>query len=97
LIALMLDGQGRLTSVATLAQGGMHGTAVAARDVLRAVLAAHASAFVLAHNHPSGDPTPSREDKTFTKAIREAAALVGTPLVDHVVVTWGGQFCSVDE
>jgi DNA repair protein RadC len=59
---------------------------VAPRDVLRVAVREAASAFVLAHNHPSGDPAPSEEDIAFTRAGAQAAAVVGTPLLDHVVV-----------
>ncbi len=60
---------------------------VSPRDPLRAALREGASAFVLVHNHPSGDATPSREDISFSVAVAEAARVVATPLVDHVVVT----------
>jgi DNA repair protein RadC len=50
------------------------------------VLKEAASAFVLVHNHPSGDPAPSNEDVTFTKAVVKGASVVGTPLLDHVIV-----------
>lgn len=63
-------------------------------DVLRIALRLAASAFVLVHNHPSGDATPSAEDVAFTARISQAADVVGLPLVDHVVVARGG-FASV--
>ncbi len=86
-IAIMLDGRNKVTSIVTLAQGGMHGATLAPRDVLRAVLVAHGAAFILAHNHPSGDPTPSEQDITTTRAISRACAAIGMPLLDHIVVT----------
>lgn len=46
----------------------------------------HASAFVLVHNHPSGDPTPSPEDLAMTRTVAEAASIVGCQLVDHVII-----------
>lgn len=92
LIAILVDGRGHVTGVCTLAQGGLHGCAVTARDILRTVLTSQASAFVLAHNHPSGDPLPSKEDEVFTAKVKEAAELVGVPLLDHVVVTRDGSF-----
>lgn len=63
-------------------------------DPLRYALRAAASGFVLVHNHPSGDPTPSVEDVSFTRRVAAAAAVVGVPLLDHVVVTREG-FSSV--
>lgn len=85
--ALLLDGHHGLIAPVLVASGGIHGLHVAARDPVRAAIKRAASAFVLVHNHPSGDPQPSDEDVVFTRAVREAAAVVGTPLLDHVVVT----------
>jgi DNA repair protein RadC len=64
---------------------------VGARDPLRAALREGASAFVLVHNHPSGDPTPSAEDIAFTAKVARAARIVSTPLLDHVIVTRNGR------
>ncbi len=83
---LALDGHHGLRAARRVASGGIHGLHVAARDPLRIALREGASAFVLVHNHPSGDPAPSAEDVTFTRSLAEAATVVGTPLLDHVVV-----------
>jgi DNA repair protein RadC len=87
---IALDGQNGMRSARRVASGGLHGLHVATRDPLRIALREGASAFLLVHNHPSGDPTPSREDVTFTHAIAEGAASLGTPLVDHVVIAREG-------
>jgi DNA repair protein RadC len=83
---LCLDGQNGVRAFRRVAQGGLHGCSVAARDVLRTVLLEAASGFVVCHNHPSGDPTPSPADVTMTLTLAEAALQVGLTLVDHVVV-----------
>jgi DNA repair protein RadC len=83
---LALDGRHGLRGARRVASGGIHGMHVGARDVLRTALREAASAFVLVHNHPSGDPTPSNEDIAFTQAVLRASAIVGTPMLDHVVV-----------
>jgi DNA repair protein RadC len=83
---LALDGHHGLRAARRVASGGIHGLHVAARDPLRIALREGASAFVLVHNHPSGDPAPSAEDIAFTRAVERAAAVVGTPLLDHVVI-----------
>lgn len=84
---LALDAANGLRAARRVAQGGLHGLSVAARDPLRVALREGASAFILVHNHPSGDPTPSREDIDFTERMARAADVVGTPLLDHVIVT----------
>ncbi len=83
---LALDGRHGLRAARRVASGGIHGLHVTAREPLRIALREAASAFVLVHNHPSGDPTPSDEDLAFTRAVVEAAAAVGMPMLDHVVV-----------
>lgn len=91
---LALDGRSRLRAARCVAKGGLHGASVRASDPLRVALRAGASGFVLVHNHPSGDPTPSAEDVVFTRRVGSAAAAVGVPLLDHVVVAREG-FASV--
>jgi DNA repair protein RadC len=83
---LMLDGRHGLRAARRVASGGIHGLHVSPRDVLRVALREAASSIVLAHNHPSGDPTPSDEDVAFTRATCKAAVVVGIPLLDHVIV-----------
>jgi DNA repair protein RadC len=91
---LSLDGQSRLRAAVQVAKGGLHGVGTRSPDVLRAALRAAATGFVLIHNHPSGDPTPSLQDVTFTEQVHAAAVVVGVPLIDHVVVT-ASSFSSV--
>ncbi len=83
---LALDGRNRLRAARRIAVGGLHGLHVLPRDPLRAMLREGASSFVLVHNHPSGDSTPSDDDIRFTERIAAAANIVCTPLIDHVVI-----------
>jgi DNA repair protein RadC len=87
---LGLDGRNGLRSSRRIAQGGAHGCALTPRDVLAPALREGASAIVLVHNHPSGDPTPSPEDLAMTEAVARACQVVGIPLLDHVVVARSG-------
>jgi len=91
---LSLDGKNGLRGARRIAEGGLHGCAIEPRDVLRAVVRDAASAFVMVHNHPSGDPTPSAEDIELTSMVARAASVLGTPLVDHVIIA-GGQHVSL--
>jgi DNA repair protein RadC len=87
---LSLDGRNGLKSARRVAQGGLHGCALTPRDVLGPALRDAASAILLVHNHPSGDPEPSREDVSMTHAVAAACEIVGVPLLDHVVVARSG-------
>jgi DNA repair protein RadC len=84
--ALYVNGQNQITGHEMIAKGGMHGCAVTSKDVLRGAIAANAAAFLIAHNHPSGDPTPSREDIEMTRNLIKAGKVVGVALLDHIVV-----------
>lgn len=83
---LLLNGRSEVIGTVKVAQGGLHGCALTAVDVLRPVVAGGAAAFIMGHNHPSGDPTPSADDITMTMHVKKCAELIGVPLVDHIVV-----------
>jgi DNA repair protein RadC len=87
---LALDGRNALKAARRVAQGGLHGCALSTRDILGPALRDAASAILLVHNHPSGDPRPSAEDIGMTRSLCSACEVVGIPLVDHVIVARGG-------
>ena len=88
LACLFLDGRHHITGAHIAAIGGQHNIGgIDLRVIFRAALAACASAIVLGHNHPSGDPTPSSEDITFTRRVVQAGEVLALPIVDHVIVT----------
>ena len=92
-----LDGRNAMRSVRKVSQGGLHGCAVSARDILRSALADAASSIIVIHNHPGGDPMPSMEDVAMTKRLSHAASIVGTPLVDHVILGAEGRYASMND
>ncbi|WP_437671814.1 JAB domain-containing protein [Sorangium sp. So ce131] len=94
---ISLDGRNGMRGARRVAQGGLHGCSVAARDILRAALADAASALVLVHNHPSGDPAPSPEDMLMTDAVVAAGDVVGVPLVDHIILSPDGHYASLHD
>ncbi len=87
---LCVDQRSVLRSTHQVGRGGIHGCALLARDILTPVIRDGASGFILVHNHPSGDPTPSPEDIDLTRALSAAATTVCVPLLDHIVVAKEG-------
>ena len=73
-----------------LARGSLTGVEVHPRDVFRPLIRGAAAAVIFCHNHPSGDPAPSRQDVELTARLREVGELVGIPVLDHLVVGWEG-------
>jgi DNA repair protein RadC len=86
MLAVALDGRNHIIEELTLAQGGAHGCAITARDVFRPLIRVGASGVILVHNHPSGNPTPSREDIEMTRVVIEAGNVLSVPLLDHIVI-----------
>ncbi len=93
---LALRANQRVCAEWCVARGGVHGCGLLPADVLRPVLRCAASAFILVHNHPSGDSTPSKDDVAMTHALHQACLAVGVTLIDHVIVSRGGS-CSMAE
>ncbi len=83
---LFLDNKNRLIADEAQSRGTVNHTPVYPREVVKRALELHASALILAHNHPSGDPAPSHDDIVMTREIKAAAAALGLVLHDHVVV-----------
>ena len=83
---LFLDPRNRLIADEAQARGTVDHTPVYPREVVKRALELHATAIILVHNHPSGDPTPSRADIEMTAEIKEAARVLGVVLHDHVIV-----------
>lgn len=83
---LLLDARNRLLREHRLSRGGWCASVVRPREVFRQALLVGAPAIILFHNHPSGDPTPSREDLAITAQLREAGDLLGIRVLDHLIV-----------
>ena len=89
---LFLDNRNRLLADEAQSRGTVNHTPVYPREVVKRALELHATALILVHNHPSGDPTPSRDDIEMTKSINEAAQVLGVVLHDHVIIGNGKWF-----
>jgi DNA repair protein RadC len=83
---LFLDTRNHLLADEIQTRGTVNHTPVYPREVAKRALELHASALILVHNHPSGDPTPSRDDITMTREIQGAVKALGIVLHDHVIV-----------
>jgi DNA repair protein RadC len=94
--AIALDVRHRVVFDELLARGSLSGVEIHPRDVFRPLIRAGAAAVIFCHNHPSGDPSPSRADIELTHRLREVGDLCGIPVLDHVVVGSEG-FASLAE
>ena len=77
--------------------GELNQSIAAIPNILKSGIMSNAGAFILLHNHPSGDPTPSQADLTTTRKVIEAGKLMGIPCMDHIVVGRDDRYCSMRE
>lgn len=85
-IVAVLDTRLKLLSSHTISMGGVSESHAAPREILRPVITRAGSGFILIHNHPSGDPSPSRADETVTRRVSDAAGIIGVNFLDHLIV-----------
>ncbi len=90
---LALDSQSQVTRDVLITRGLLNSSLVHPREVFRAAIAEAAAGIILVHNHPSGDPTPSADDKAITRQLVAAGELLDLPVYDHVIVA-GDRFVS---
>lgn len=96
-VVLLLDTQNQIIGIHTVTVGTLDASLVHPREVFKPAILANASSVLLAHNHPSGDPTPSAEDRSITRQLRSAGELIGIDVLDHVVVGDGSRYVSLSE
>ena len=92
----LLDRKNRVTGFHVVSIGCLQGTLVHPREVFKAAILANAAAIIALHNHPSGDPTPSAEDREVTQRLRAAGELLDIPLLDHVILAADGYWSLVE-
>lgn len=85
-LALHLDARSQIIAYTEITRGLVDASLVHPREVFRAAIAAGASGIIVAHNHPSGDPTPSPEDRAVTRRLVAAGELLDIPIHDHLII-----------
>jgi len=96
LVALLLDTRSQLIARKTITVGTLSGSPAHPRELFKEALAHSAASIILVHNHPSGDPTPSRDDLLLTERMVKVGELMGVPLVDHLIIG-NGRYVSLKE
>jgi len=92
-----MDTRHRVLALVVMFSGGMTESVVDVRILIKTALDIGATTFLIAHNHPSGDPRPSAEDRALTTKIQQAAKLFDIRLLDHIIVGHEGYLSFADE
>lgn len=90
LYMLCMNTKLELTSVFELSHGNVNSSIFSTREIFQKALLANAVSIILMHNHPSGDPTPSREDVAVTERAKKAGEILGVQVLDHIVIGQSG-------
>lgn len=94
---LLLNQANQVLGYTLISEGGLTSTDVDVRIILQAALLTNSVAIILAHNHPSGNKTPSKEDIRITNQIKEAAQIMRIRVLDHLIITDTGYYSFSDE
>ncbi len=97
LLVLLLDTKNRVTGINTVSVGVLDSSLAHPREVFKAAILGNAAAIILAHNHPSGDPTPSQEDKRVTQRLRDAGTTLGIGMLDQATESFKHHTCVCGE
>ena len=96
-VTLLLDGKNRILLEEQVSEGSLNQSIVHPREVFSRAVKESAAAVILVHNHPSGDPGPSREDREITRRLKEAGEILGIRVLDHIIIGDGSYFSFVEQ
>jgi DNA repair protein RadC len=96
LIVLCLNTKNMITHSTLVSKGTLNSSLVHPREVFTQAIKVHAASIIIAHNHPSLDPTPSKEDISITTRLKECGKIIGIDLIDHIIIG-AGKFVSIKE
>lgn len=96
MVMMTLDTKNKITGVFHVSQGTLNASLVHPREIYKRAIVQNANAIIIAHNHPSGDTTPSGEDIKLTTRLAETGKIIGITLLDHLIMG-GGDFLSFAE
>lgn len=96
-LVMAVDNRGRVVAWYVAAVGTGSTVQISMQDIFRNLVILPTSTYIVIHNHPSGDPTPSREDIALTEQLQSGGALLGLKLLDHIIIGADGAFVSLAE
>ena len=96
-LVVHLDGKNRMVGMTTCSIGCMTSSLVHPRDIFRPAIANMTAGLIFIHNHPSGDPEPSKEDLDITRRLCEVGKLIGIKCLDHIIIGQGRYFSFADK
>ena len=96
LLVCCLDAKNQPTAINVVSVGNLNSSIVHPREVFKPAILSNSASIILFHNHPSGDPTPSKEDTNITERLKESGKILGIELIDHIIIG-DNSYCSLKE
>ena len=96
-LCLHVDSKNKIVCIDTVSQGSLNASIVHPRELFSSAILSAAAGLVFIHQHPSGDPEPSREDIELTKRLKEGAELLGIRILDHIIIGQGAYYSFADQ
>lgn len=91
-LTILLNSKNNVLGIKLISKGSLNSSVVHPREVFYEAIINHSASIICAHNHPSGDPTPSKEDLNLTSTLAEAGKFIGIPVTDHIVIGGSAYF-----
>lgn len=97
LIVVSLDTKNQPNTINVASIGSLNSSIVHPREIFKSAILSNANSIIIAHNHPSGDANPSKEDISITKRLKECGEIIGINLIDHIIIGDNNRFVSLKE
>jgi DNA repair protein RadC len=97
MVMLVLDIKNNIIGAFEVSRGSLNASIVHPREVFKRALLLNGASIILGHNHPSGDPTPSKEDTAITRRLVEGGEILGIKILDHIIIGDNGRYRSFKE
>lgn len=97
MLVVLLDAKHKIVGINSVSVGSLTLSIVHPRETFKAAIVGNCSAIILAHNHPSGDPAPSHEDRVLTERLAKGGEILGIPVLDHLVIGDGRYVSFADQ
>lgn len=97
MVLACLDVKNQINNLSIISTGSLNSSIVHPREVFKAAILSNSASIIVAHNHPSGDIEPSKEDKNVTNRLQEAGKILGIELLDHIILGYDDKYFSFKE
>lgn len=97
MVVCCLNTKNEPTNISIVSIGTLNSSIVHPREIFKTAIVSNSASIIIAHNHPSGDTKPSREDINITKRIKESGELIGINMIDHIIIGEGYKYTSLKE